>query len=51
MASRRRVPVHLAAERLLGIEHVAATAGQMDEVVDAMGRANARTWLPRPDTT
>lgn len=35
VASRRRVLVHLEAERLLGIKHVAATAGQMDDLVDA----------------
>lgn len=33
VASKRRVLLHLEAERALGIKHVAATAEQMDEVV------------------
>jgi carbamoyltransferase len=33
VASRNRVLLHLEAERVLGIKHVAATAEQMDEVV------------------
>lgn len=33
VASNRRVLLHLEAERVLGIKHVAATAEQMDEVV------------------
>ena len=35
VATRKRVLLHLEAERVLGLKHVAATAEQMDEVVQA----------------